>query len=174
MRVGTRREEVAIGEAELKKVKADVEYLRKRQVLHAIAAPIGGQITTPRLKERLHEKVPAGGTVCELADASGIRFDIFVPERHRDIVALGQPTVVKIQSYPLRPFSGKVDFIAPAAERQLRNGEVVVRVQTVIDNREGLLHEGLTGYGEIETGRRPLVELALRRVVRWIRVRFLI
>jgi hypothetical protein len=32
----------------------------------------------------------------------------------------------------------------------------------------------MTGYGEVECGRRSLLDLATRRFLRWIRVRFLL
>jgi HlyD family secretion protein len=174
VRAGFRREEIAIAEAELDKAHAEIALLEKQRSLHTITAPIDGQVTTPRLRERLHEKIAAGGSVCELADTKSIRFEVFVPERHGDIVALRQPTTVKIQAYPLRPFRGEVVFIAPATEREPRNGEKVIRVETIIDNSERLLRPGMTGYAEVTTGRRSLANLALRRLVRWIRVRFLI
>ena len=80
--------------------------------------------------------------------------------------------IVKVASYPLRPLEGKVTFIAPAvAEIQ---GERVVRVLTKIQNPEGILREGMSGYGEINAGKYSLAWLAARRVVRWVRVRFLI
>src|SRR5881628_979420 len=98
--------------------------------------------------------------------------EIYVPEREADTVVVGMPVVVKVESYPLHPFKGKVDFIAPAIES--RDSARALRVVASFDNRDGLLRQDMTGYGEIDCGKRSLFELATRRMLRWIRVRLLI
>jgi membrane fusion protein (multidrug efflux system) len=99
-----------------------------------------------------------------------MRAEIFVPEREVDAIEIGMPAVVKVESYPTRPFEGKVDFIAPTVDGEHRHLRVVVE----LENAAGLLKANMTGYGEIEAGKRSLLDLATRRVLRWIRVRFLL
>lgn len=172
MEAGFRVEEIKVAEAELDGAEAELERLQNKQEHVTIRSPIAGQILTPKFKERLHEKVTAGDSICEIANTSQVRVEILVPEREIDSVRRGQETVVKVQALPLHPFEGKVDFIAPTVEEE---GEKrFIRVVTVIDNSEGVLQEGMTGYGEIDTGKSTLLKLALRRIIRWVRVRFLI
>ncbi|HEX7840849.1 MAG TPA: efflux RND transporter periplasmic adaptor subunit, partial [Kofleriaceae bacterium] len=135
-----------------------------------VRAPIDGEILTPRFREHVLEGVEAGGLVCELANMRRMRAEIFTPEREVDAIALGMPAIVKVESYPTHPFEGVVDFIAPAVDGDDRRVRVVVE----LDNAAGLLKANMTGYGEIETGDHPLLYLATRRVLRWIRVRYLL
>jgi multidrug resistance efflux pump len=172
MMAGYRREDIDVAQAELEGAKADLSHLESKADRHQIRSPIEGVILTPKFREHLHQKVAAGDMVCEVASTNKVRVEIFVPEREIDLVRLGQATVVKVQSLPLHPFEGKVNFVAPAVEE--RDGQRFVRVVTVIDNEEGLLQEGMTGYGEVNTGQSTLLKLALRRAIRWVRVRFLI
>jgi multidrug resistance efflux pump len=172
LRAGFRPEEVAVAEAELKRAQTDAEYIEKKLSLLAITSPIDGVVMTPKFRDRLYEKVTAGAAVCEVADTSTVRVEIQVPERHIDVLALGQPTVVKVQSYPLHPFRGKVTFLGTVIEQ--KEDVRFLRVVTEIENSEGLLREHMTGYGEINTGRSRVLKLLLRRFVRWVRVRFLI
>jgi HlyD family secretion protein len=173
LEAGTRPEEVAAHKAALKRAQAELEYLdQKLSDMVVIRAPIDGVVLTPKFRERIRESVEAGGLVCEIANTSTMHAEIYVSEREADTVAVGMPVVVKVESYPLHPFSGKVDFIAPAVE--LRDKLNVVRVVATIDNKDGMLRQDMTGYGEVEAGKRSLFDLATRRLLRWVRVRFLI
>ncbi|HET9619714.1 MAG TPA: efflux RND transporter periplasmic adaptor subunit [Kofleriaceae bacterium] len=170
---GSRPEEIAAHEAQLARAQAELAFIdQKLADMVVIRAPIDGVVLTPKFRERLTEHVEAGGLVCEIADTARVRAEIFVPERNADTIAVGMPAVVKVESFPLQPFAGAVGFIAPAVE--LRDKINVVRVVATLDNHDHLLRQDMTGYGEIECGRRSLLDLATRRLLRWIRVRFLL
>ncbi|HEU0037037.1 MAG TPA: HlyD family efflux transporter periplasmic adaptor subunit [Kofleriaceae bacterium] len=170
---GTRKEEIGALEANLKRAQSELDFVEQQlREMVVIRAPMDGVVLTPKFRERLHENVEAGGLVCEIADTSVVRAEIFVPAREVDSIAVGMPVVVKVESYPLNAFEGKVNFIAPAVEQ--RNKVSVVRVVATLDNKQGLLRQDMTGYGEIECGDKSLLDLATRRLLRWIRVRFLI
>ncbi|WP_437475946.1 efflux RND transporter periplasmic adaptor subunit [Sorangium sp. So ce1014] len=169
---GSRQEEVDAAVAELELAKIELQDLERRRERLTIVAPSDGIVVTPKLREHVAQSVRAGDTLCEVEDLRKARIEIFVPEREMDVVTLGQPTAVKVQSYPLMPFRGTVNFISRSVEE--RNGEQVIRVMTEVDNPDGRLLGKMTGYGEINTGDSSLLWLALRRTVRWIRLRFLI
>ncbi len=170
LQAGSRPEEIAAHEAVLKRARAELAYVEERLAMTVVRAPIGGEILTPRFRERVHEGVEAGGLVCEIANTRRMRAEIFVPEREVDAIELGMPAVVKVESYPTRPFEGKVDFIAPIVDGERGHVRIVVE----LENEAGLLKANMTGYGEVEAGKRSLLHLATRRLLRWIRVRFLI
>lgn len=170
---GTRPEEISAKEAEVRNVEADQTFVATELERVVIRSPIDGIITTHRFRERLNEGVKLGDTVCEVVNPKTMRADILVPERELDVVADGQPVTLKVHAYPQRPFKGEVKFVAAAAESDPDGGKVV-RVVSNIDNSESLLREDMTGYGEIRSGTRSILQLALRRVIRWVRVRFLI
>ena len=170
---GTRPEEIDAFQANLKRAKAELEFIEQKLAdMIVIRAPVDGVVLTPKFRERLHENVEPGGLVCEIADMRTVRAEIMVPEREIDSIQLGMPVVVKVESYPRHPFLGKVDFIAPAVE--VKDKVNFVRVVAVLENTDGILRRDMTGYGEIEAGEHTLLELATRRLLRWIRVRFLI
>ncbi|MBC7976919.1 MAG: efflux RND transporter periplasmic adaptor subunit, partial [Myxococcales bacterium] len=170
---GTRPEEIAALEAQLKRAQAELEFIdQKLRDMVVIRAPIDGVVLTPKFRERLNESVEAGGLICEIANTTTVRAEIFVAERETDTVMVGMPVVVKVESYPLHPFTGKVGFIAPAVES--RDKTNVVRVVATLDNPDGMLRQDMSGYGEVDCGRRSVLDLVTRRFLRWIRVRFLI
>lgn len=170
LQAGTRPEEIAAHEAVLTRARADLAYVDERLAMAVIQAPIDGEILTPRFREHIHEGVEAGGLICEIANMRRMRAEVFAPERELDVITLGMPVIVKVESYPMHPFVGKVDFIAPAVDGEDRRLRVVVE----LDNDAGMLKANMTGFGEIETGNHSLLDLATRRVLRWIRVRYLL
>jgi multidrug efflux pump subunit AcrA (membrane-fusion protein) len=170
LKAGSRPEEIAAHEAILRRTRAELAYVDERLAMSIVRAPIDGEILTPRFHERIHEAVEAGGLVCEIANTRRMRAEILEPEREVDAIALGMPAIIKVESYPTHPFEGKVNFIAPAVDGDDKHVRVVVE----LDNTAGLLKANMTGYGEIETGDHSLLDLATRRVLRWIRVRYLL
>jgi putative peptide zinc metalloprotease protein len=172
LKSGSRSEDVAIAQAQLRAAEAQVDYLEAQSQLLVIKAPIAGRVLTPRFRERVHEKVNPGDVVCELGDLRKVAGEVLVPERHGDVITLGQPVEVKIYGFPLRPYHGKVTFIAPVVEE--RDGSRILRVETVLDNADGALQPRMTGFAEIDAGQRSILALASRRFVRWLRVRFVI
>jgi putative peptide zinc metalloprotease protein len=170
LQAGSRPEEIAAHEAVLARARAELAYVDEKLAMTLVRAPIDGEILTPRFRERLHEGVEAGGLVCEIANMRRMRAEIFAPERDVDAIALEMPAIVKVESYPTHRFEGKVDFIAPA----VGGDDGRVRVVVELDNAAGLLKANMTGYGEIEAGEHSLLHLATRRLMRWIRVRYLL
>ncbi len=174
LRQGSQRpEEVVAKEAALEQAKAERDFIDEKSTDRAvIRAPRDGVLLTPKFRERLGERIEAGGLLCEVANIATMRAEIYVPEREADSVKLGMPVVVKVESYPLHPFKGKIEFIAPAVEP--RDGAKALRVVATLYNGEGLLRQNMTGYGEIDCGKRSLFNLATRRMLRWLRVRMLL
>ena len=170
LRAGSRPEEISAQEAVKKGAKAELAYIDERIAMSQVRAPIDGTVMTPRFREHVNQGVEAGGMVCEIANTRTMRAEIFMSERDVDVVALGMPATIKVESYPTTPFEGKVNFIAPTVESDSKRVRVVVH----LDNASGMLKANMSGYGEVEAGRRSLLTLANRRIVRWIRVRFLI
>jgi putative peptide zinc metalloprotease protein len=170
LQAGSRPEEIAAHEAVLHRAQSELGYVDERLAMTIVKAPIDGEILTPRFRERIHEGVEAGALICEIANLRRMRAEVLVPEREVDAIELGMPTLVKVESYPTHPFEGKVGFIAPAVDGDDKR----VRVVVDLDNPDKLLKSNMTGYGEVEAGRRSLLHLATRRILRWIRVRYLL
>ncbi len=77
---------------------------------------------------------------------------------------------MKLRSFPSLNIQGRVDFIAPVA--QTVNGQQMVVVRSEVPNDDQLLKPDMTGVARIFCGERRLVDLASRRMIRWIRTEF--
>lgn len=175
LKAGARSEDVLAKQAELHRIEAEIELAQSDLLRTEIKSPIDGVLITPRFNEHVGKAIKLGDPVAEVADLTRMRVSVNVPESEIDAVELGQPVVLKVKSYPDREFYGKVDFIAAAATGTGEQKEVkVVLVAVHVANDDALLRDEMTGFAEINCGARPLLTLISRRVVRWVRVRFLI
>ncbi len=170
LKAGSRPEEISAQEAVEKGAKAELAYIDERLAMSVVRAPIDGAVMTARFREHVNQGVEAGGLVCEIANTQTMRAEILMAERDVDVIKLGMPATIKVESYPTTPFEGKVDFIAPTVEGDTKRVRVVVQ----LDNASGMLKANMSGYGEVEAGKRSLLTLGTRRIIRWVRVRFLI
>ena len=110
------------------------------------------------------------GTGGGLGNQSAVVLEIPVPEKEVADVRPGAPVRFKARSLPSRTFEGEVLDLAPAATAGARQRTVLAR--TRIDNREGLLRAGGTGFAKIYCGDRRLGALLLRRGARVLRTEF--
>lgn len=84
-----------------------------------------------------------------------------------------QQVLVKARAYPQETFYGTVTSIATKAMKQEegRGGRTVL-VTTELDDASLLLKPEMTGNAKIYGGERSLIDLATRRLARYVRVEF--
>ena len=88
---------------------AEIQLRRTR-----LKAPFGGIITSRNVEPG--EVVTPGREVISLADLSNVDLKIFVDETHIGNVKPGQDVEVRIDTFPDRPYRGRVAYISPEAE----------------------------------------------------------
>jgi multidrug resistance efflux pump len=169
---GASEEELQKKEAEIRSLQAQLDAAKKSVEATVIKAPMTGVLTTPKLKELVNTRVSQGTRLIEIAKLENMRVDVAVAERDFDVLQLGQPIALKVASFPTRSFDGKVERIPQRVE--MVNNLPVIKVEGSIDNSEGLLRPNMTGYAELIGEEAPLLKIFFRRVLRFVRVRFLI
>ena len=170
LRAGSRPEEIQGREAEVNMLEAQQRILNEELKKSEIRARISGTVTTPFLEKILNRHLEAGDEVCRIVDIDRVRAEMFVPEKEMGDVEPGMPVYLKARSFPTREFAGRVDFIAPVAE-MVENAHVV-KIRTELANADGLLKPEMTGVAKIHAGRRQVIELMTRRIIRWVRTEF--
>jgi HlyD family secretion protein len=147
LRAGSRREEVEAARARVAVADAQIATLEKSRSDAVVRAPIGG-ILTERLLDP-GEMVAPRGPIAVLTDLDHAWAEVFVDEPHIPRIKLGQSaTVFTDGGGPSLP--GKVTFIASKAEftpRSVQTAEdrskLVYRVKVSVDNRQGVLKQGM-------------------------------
>ena len=160
----------------IESLKAEVDGLKKEIVFYneqlrrtSMISPISGEITTKDLDYLPGSYLKHGTTFAEVEDTRTIRIQIAVPESDIGEVKIGAKVSLRLWAYPNREFSAEVSAIQPAAADTTTAGKMVT-VTSQMDNPEGMLRSGLTGYAKIR-GEETIVAIAFTKaLVRFVRV----
>jgi RND family efflux transporter MFP subunit len=131
-----------------------------------LVAPVAGVILTPRLEERVGQRLARGAEFCVVGDLGMVTAEIAVPEQDISYVRAGLPVALKLNPYSTRTFHGRVSRVGARIREEDKSRFLIAEVG--VDNREGLLKAGMLGKAKIRAGRRSIAALALRRPARWL------
>lgn len=153
-------EELAIKEAELASLEAEIDFLRTQIAASTVLSPITGEAA----------RVERGGILAEVADLDPVRLHLLVHENDIADVRVGAPVSLKVRSLPFDTFRGHVARIADLADT-LGEGRRFL-VVTELPNPDGRLKPGMSGFAKIDCGQRSLLGLMTRQAVQFFRVEF--
>ena len=153
LKAGSRREEIDAARARVAAVDAQIATLEKSKADAIITAPIEG-IVTERLLDSGEMAAPRA-PIAVLTDLDHAWAEVFVDEPIIPRIKLGQTaTVFTDAGGP--GLTGKVSYIASKAEFTPRNvqtaedrSKLVFRVRIAVDNRQGILKQGMPVEAEI-------------------------
>jgi multidrug resistance efflux pump len=170
---GSRQEEIDATAAELHRLQAHQRYLEEQLQLLKVFSPIDGIITTHKLKDKVGQAVKKGDLIAKVHAMQTVTVEIAVPEQEIAEVKLGQKVLLKARAYPHTGFEGRVTSIAPVAtEPDEARAERTVLVTTELNNTAMLLKPEMTGHAKIYAGDHRLIDLMMRRLVRFVKVEF--
>ena len=156
-RSGSRREEVEGARARVAAVDAQIATLEKARQDAGVTAPLEG-IVTERLADP-GEMVAARAPIVVLTDLDHAWAEVFVDEPLIPRIKIGQPATVYTDAGG-KGLAGKVNYIASKAEFTPRNvqtaeerSKLVYRVRINVDNKEGVLKQGMPVEADIPLNR---------------------
>ncbi|HUV31510.1 MAG TPA: HlyD family efflux transporter periplasmic adaptor subunit [Acidobacteriota bacterium] len=155
-----RPEEEAVLRHGIDKQKANLDFLTQQAEAQMVVTPIGGTVSTRA----------DGNEILKVANHNTVELTVPVSDFDITLVRTGQSTAVKVRSYPQRMFVGRVIRISEEAEAG--SDKSYFPVSVVLDNDDGLLRSGMSGYAKIEVGRASLAGLAARKLTSLLRVEF--
>lgn len=149
---GARREELDAARARVAGVAAQIASLQKNKDDATVLAPIDG-IVSERLLDPGEMAAPRAPLVV-LTDLDHAWAEVFVDEPQIPRLKLGQPATVFTDAGG--SIAGTVSFISSKAEFTPRNvqtaedrSKLVYRVKIAVDNRDGVLKQGMPVEAEI-------------------------
>lgn len=152
LRAGARREEIESARARVSATDAQIATLEKARTDATVLSPIEG-LVTERLLDPGEMAVPRAPIVV-LTDLDRAWAEVFVDEPQIPQLKLGQPATVFTDAGGSVP--GKISFISSKAEFTPRNvqtakdrSKLVYRVKIAVDNRQGVLKQGMPVEAEI-------------------------
>jgi HlyD family secretion protein len=153
LQAGSRREEIEAARARVAAVDAQIATLEKSKADATVTAPMGGLVTERLLDPG--EMVMPRAPIAVLTDLDHAWAEVFVDEPVIPRIQLGQPATVYTDAGGAG-LPGKVSYISSKAEFTPRNvqtaedrSKLVYRVRIAVDNRQGVLKQGMPVEAEI-------------------------
>lgn len=178
LEAGSRPEEIEAQQARLTRLQEEYKHLCHKDQKQVIVAPADGTITTPRLREKIGQFLAKGAQLCFVEDQAKLEAEIAVPEENARVLKPGQSVTLKPRSLPFHRLAATVDRVAPNASGQLdAAGKELATQRTVtvycrVENDNGKLRSGMTGFGRVYHRWRPLGWIGLTRSVQFLRTEF--
>jgi HlyD family secretion protein len=139
-----RQQQLAAARAALAQAKANLAFLRQQLEETLIRAPFDGWIAQRFVDVGM--TIGQGTPVARLVDLSRLYFEAVLPETLLQEVRVGMPVQVRVDAFPERTFTGKVEAIYPATADNARN----LRIRITLTNPSDLpLKTGLFARGNI-------------------------
>lgn len=156
LRAGARPEEIDAASARVDVVSAQILSLEKGLTDATLASPIAGLVTEKLVEvgEVMAPRAPA----LVVVDLDHAWADVFVPEPTVPRIKLGQTAAVFTDAGG-PGIAGTISYISPKAEFTPRNvqtaeerSKLVYRVRISVDNKDGVLKQGMPVEAEIVFG----------------------
>jgi multidrug resistance efflux pump len=148
VKAGASDEQIAVFEAQVDQARANLEALEVKQDKYRIHSPIEGQVIERVVTQG--ERVLQGSTLMTLGNLDRVELTVYVPEPDMGRVDLGQSVEVTVDTFPGKPFHGKVTMISQEAEFTPKNvqtkeerANTVFAVKVEIPNQEHRLRPGM-------------------------------
>jgi len=174
-------EKAAEAERERVRLTKELAIAQKKVDALQVRAQFGGVVETQGMQQRIGGFLAAGDEICRVVNRAEMKARILVRDTDLEQVHLGAPVSVKVQPFPYRTYSGRVEQISPAAsadhpvaqtEKLERLGQELTNHFAVLmefPNTDGSLLEGMTGTAKISAKSHPLGLQMGRALWRWVR-----
>jgi len=175
-----------LSQLQLEKLRSQIELLKWQINQCQVKSPITGTIMTAQLELREGLTVKKGDPICEIADLAQWELRLDVSEKEIAWVqrALEAKDAAEVEfylraypEYKLKAAVAQVNQISQMArinEEEKNAGHVFeIRVDVPGEELQEImagLRDGSTGRAKIDTVRRPLIYVLLRKVIRFFRV----
>lgn len=148
--------------AELHSNRQQLESLRQRHEIlknesegMAIMSPKSGVVLGDDLRKMVGRRYSRGEEICRIGEIGKFLLKIDVSEREIASVRLDSAVRFKLKTVPGRVFTGRVSKIN-AEPIPNQYAQRFYPVEVLIENPDGLLRPGMTGYARISFGRQSV------------------
>jgi putative peptide zinc metalloprotease protein len=159
---------IAAAEGKWKSFKEERDAYQDKINRSIIRMPFDGVLVAMQLKQKVGGFLEKGTQFAIVEQTDKAVAEIEVPESDIGYVTNSAQVVVRPTAYYNKDFTGTVTKIDKDVT-SLEYGKVV-KVSTVLDNKDGKLKAGMTGYAKIDGGTLPVWEVFSLTILRFIQV----
>jgi len=147
--------EMYVAKYEIERLRSRRDLLLHRQEGLELRSPMDGIVIAGDLKHAEGMPLQVGETLFEVAPLEKLRVELAIPEDDVRYTQTGMSTKIRLDAFPFESWDGKIERIHPASE--LKNDQNVFVAVVQIDNADGKLRPGMTGYAKTKTFWRPVI-----------------
>ncbi|MEW6129817.1 MAG: efflux RND transporter periplasmic adaptor subunit [Acidobacteriota bacterium] len=140
---------------QLEALKIRQEILQREYDGMNVTAPRAGVVLGEDLQKTTGRHYNKGDEICRIGELEKFLLKIEVSEREISNVRLESSVRFKLKTVPGRTFTGRVSKInaEPIANQ---NGQRFYPVEVMVENSDGMLRPGMTGFARISFGRQSV------------------
>lgn len=166
IKTGATKDEIAAAEAKWESLRAERDSIKNMIDRSVLTMPFDGNILTLHLKRKVNSYLDKGEVFATVENSGQVTAEIEVPESDIGFVTQSARIRARPMSYSGEVFVGAVTTID-------RNITVkpygnVVKVIALIDNKDGKLISGMSGYAKIEGESMPVWKAFSLAVLRFV------
>lgn len=174
-------DQIAEANQEYQRLETGLTEARAQVAGLTLRAPFDGTVVTPVVEQKVGQYLNPGDLLTTIVNRGEMRARVLVHDWQLQDVREGATVRLKVRSYPLQTFRGRVEQILPAAtldrppsdpQKLERYGQELSNYFAVvleISNPDGKLREGMTGTAKIYGKYNPLIWRGARSAWRWLR-----
>ena len=152
--LGASSDQLAAADAKLKSLGEERSYYLDRIERSKMYMPFNGRIVDIHLQNKVGSYLEKGKPFAIVENTDRVLAQIELPEPDIGYIKQNAVTIVRPNSLYNQNFEGVVSIVAPNVEK-VGFGKVV-QVVTMLENKDGILKTGMTGYAKIEGGTLPV------------------
>ncbi|MFH1700417.1 MAG: hypothetical protein ABIE07_07495 [Candidatus Zixiibacteriota bacterium] len=158
-----KKEEIDILKSKISTQNASIRYLATQEAAQAIVTPIDGVIVAQYRDELLFK----------VADMSQAEITMPIADNFLKMIRTDADVSVKVRSFPSQLFNGQVIQISNSGDLAFSTDDRSrFPVYALLDNPDGVLQDGMSGYAKISCGKSSLFNILSNRIKSNLRVEF--
>ncbi len=162
------RKAMAVAEAQLRKVRSELDLIQGQINRARILAPADGVVISGDLTQQLGAPVDRGEVLLEIAPAANYQIHLLVDETDVAYAKVGQTGALTLKSDPFKDIHFTVTAIHPIAV--VGEGATRFRLDARPDSAVQGLRPGQTGIARVEVGEASTLWIWTHRFVEWARL----
>jgi len=165
---GATPEELAEAEAKLQSFLEERDYYQTKIEQSVFRMPFDGKLITMHLKQKVGSYLNKGEPLAVAEQTDKVKVEIEVPESDIGYVNEDSEVRCRFQVYNDENFYGVVTSIDSNVTEQSYGK--IVKVGTVLENKDERLKSGMTGYAKIKSEKMPLWKVLSLALIRFVQV----
>lgn len=168
VKAGATDEEIAAATAKMQSYAEERDYYKEKINQSIITMPFDGRLEGVNLRQKVGHYLNKGELLAVAQNTSQILAEIEVAEPDISYVAKSSSIRIRPLTYSDTDFNGVVTAIDAGVTE--KNSGRVVKVVTLLDNKDDLLKSGMTGYAKISAENMPIWKVLTKAIIRFFEV----